>query len=96
MIEAPLARSTAAGTFAARSLAARIPAARSFAARSLAALLPLAFLGLFLLYPLVRVLMLGLDPLAEGGWDALARAARGIGSEGCSPRVPSRPWPRRP
>jgi thiamine transport system permease protein len=72
MTLAPLGQPTTAGV-----LAARTPAARS-----LAALFPLAFLGLFLFYPLARVLVLGLGPLAEGGWAGLARTARGIGLGG--------------
>ena len=50
--------------------------------RPLAAAIPLAFLGLFLFYPLARVFALGLGPLAAGGWRGLAATARGIGLAG--------------
>jgi thiamine transport system permease protein len=50
--------------------------------RPLAASLPLAFLGLFLFYPLARILTLALGPLAAGGWRGLAETARGIGLAG--------------
>jgi len=61
---------------------APILSARFPAARFLAGIIPLAFLGLFLFYPLARVLLLGLGPIARGGWSALARTARGIGLGG--------------
>jgi thiamine transport system permease protein len=61
---------------------ARSLPARTVAARTLAASLPLAFLGLFLFYPLARVFVLGLGPLAAGGWTRLAETARGIGLAG--------------
>lgn len=51
---------------------------RTRLARLAAASLPLGFLGLFLFYPLARVLALGLRPLAAGGWSGLAETARGI------------------
>lgn len=41
-------------------------------ARSAAALAPLGFVALFLLYPLARILLLGLGPVAAGGWQAVA------------------------
>ena len=66
---------------AVRTRSAR-PPARILAARTFAASLPLAFLGLFLFYPLARVFVLGLGPLAAGGWARLAETARGIGLAG--------------
>ncbi|MCX7030130.1 MAG: iron ABC transporter permease [Spirochaetes bacterium] len=57
-------------------------AARTLAARTLAASLPLAFLGVFLFYPLARVFALGFRPLAAGGWTGLAETVRGIGLAG--------------
>ena len=50
--------------------------------RALAAVLPLAFLGVFLLYPLARIFALGLGPLAARGWAGLAQTARGLGLAG--------------
>lgn len=52
---------------------------RGLAGRSIAALLPVAFLGLFLFYPLARVFVLGLAPIAAGGWRGLAATARDLG-----------------
>jgi thiamine transport system permease protein len=45
------------------------------AVRAVAAAIPLAFLGIFLFWPLVRILSLGLGPLLRGGVRALAATA---------------------
>jgi thiamine transport system permease protein len=55
---------------------------RGSAGRAVAALLPVAFLGLFLFYPLAKVFVLGLAPLAAEGWHGLAATARDLGLGG--------------
>jgi thiamine transport system permease protein len=55
---------------------------RGLAGRAAAAFLPLAFLGLFLFYPLARVFVLGLGPLAADGWRGLTTIARDLGLGG--------------
>jgi thiamine transport system permease protein len=47
------------------------------ASQHLARWLPLLFIACFLIYPLARILALGLAPLASSGWEGLAALAAG-------------------